>query len=507
MKHFLLVTAVVLGFVSPATAQKTYDFLSVYFEDSEGDLYYPLGVFYNTSPNGKYAVGCDNAQVNCYESYLWCVDEPDSLLIINVEPTRISTVDVSNDGTIVGSFEDRGDDLDTKAVAYPAYRTLDGTWTTLPVPDTYSTYQGKYNSFAEEARAITPDNKYIVGNLHLIVGYNSTWGWDIVYPTPVLWELSDTGYVVKDVFYGLGHEGMNYLYNNGELVLQDSMYYHSFYVYDISRDGSLIAGVNTAASGGQNPALIDVTNRKLIQLFDCGEYGVTEYEYLNFNGGICNSIDVNNNVYGYYVDYDASVKYFVYTAEGELIYYDDWYVCGTADGTKITQSFDDISYVQDCSDDGNIICGGGVTVLSTGLSVNYPLVRVMDATDGDTDGDEEDDDDTDDGDDTTDDDTDGGEEGGDTDDSGDTDDTDDTDDTTAISRLDAIKNNVGISYNRGSVLYINGQYQQADLYDITGSLVATGKQGKTFDTGNLPTGTYVVKVTTSKGVKTYKIYR
>lgn len=464
MKHFLLVVAVVLGCVSPAAAQTIYDFTSIYFEDSEGDLYYPLGVFYNVSPNGKYAVGCDDVQVNCYESYLWSVDEPDSLLIINVEPTRISTIDVSDNGTIVGSFEDRGEDLDTMAVAYPAYRTLDGIWTTLPVPDTYSTFQGQYNSFAEEARAITPDDKYIAGNIHIVVGYNSEWGFETAIPTPIIWELTDTGYVIKDVFLGLGHEGMSYLYEDGELVLQDSMNYKSFHVYDISRDGSMIVGVNTAASGGQNPALIDVNNRKLIQLFDCGEHGVTEYELLNFNGGICNSIDANNNVYGYYVDYDYSVKYFVYTAEGELIYYDDWYVCGTADGEKITQSIDGIAYVQDCSDDGSVIGGGGVTVLSTGLSVNYPLICVNETT----------------------------EEG---------------DDATAISRLDAIKNNVGISYNRGSVLYINGQYRQADLFDTSGSLVATGKQGKTFDTGSLPSGTYVVKVTTDEGTKTYKIYR
>ena len=440
-------------------AQTLYDFSSFVFTDSDGEDASPLGVFYNVSPNGQYAVGCDDAQMNCKESYLWCRDQPDTLTIINIEPTRISTIDVSNSGIIVGSFEDRGDDLDTKAVAYPAYRSTDGTWTTLPMPDNYSTYQGMYNSFAEEARCITPDDKYIAGHAHLIVGYNSTWGYDIVYPTPLLWELTDTGYVLKEVFDDLGQPNMSYLYDDGELVLQeDSVYYRSFYVYDISADGSLICGVNTAASGGQNPAIIDVTAHRLIQLFDCGEYGVTDYDYLNFNGGVCNKIDANNNIYGYYQDYDASIKYFTYTNEGKLEYTDTWYIKGTADGDLIPQSYGDISYVQDCSDDGSVIVGGGGTMSAIGASVNYPMLYVSDST-------------------------------------------------TGISNITRAEDKVTLTYSRGGTAIINGNYSKAELYNAAGVLMAKGKKGTAFNMSSMPAGTYIVKVKTDEGDKSYKIVK
>lgn len=436
------------------SAQTVYDFSDYLFEYEDEDAT-PLGVFYNVSPNGRYAVGCDDAQMNCYESYLWTMDNPTELTIINVAPTRIATIDVSDCGTVVGSFEDRGDDLDTKAVCYPAYRTIDGTWTTLPVPDEYSTSMAKSYTFAEEARAITPDDKYIAGNVHIIVGYNSTWGWDIVYPTPLLWELTDTGYALKEVYLDLGAAGKSYVYTDGEMVVQESaMNYKSFLVYDISRDGTTICGVNTAASGGQNPAIIK--DGALYQLFDCGEYGVTDV--VNFDGGICNKIDANGNVYGYFVDENGTLLYFVYTAEGKLVYYDEWYITGTADGEFITQSNDYIPYVLDASDDGLVIAGGGTTTLSYGADVNYPLLIVYN-------------------------------------------------DDTGIDQLTTIKNSTGISYERGGNLYVKGVYNTAEIFSASGAKIASGRQGHSFDTSAMPSGTYVVRVTTDEGVSTYKFVR
>ena len=459
MKKSLLIAAM-LGLALTTRAQAVYDFQDyVFYAPIYEENATPIGVFYHVSPNGQYAVGCDDQTMNCMESYLWQRDNPDSLTIINATANRISTIDVSDNGTIVGSYEDRGDDLDTKTVTYPAVRSSDGTWTTLPVPDDYSEYQAKYtSSFAEEARAITPDDKYIAGNVHLIVGYNSTWNLDIVYRTPIVWELTDTGYVIRDVYSDLGDAGRSYLYKDGELVLQkDSVNYTTFQVYDISRDGSMICGMNTAGSGGQNPSIIK--NDTLIQLFDCGTYGITDYDSLNFNGGICNSIDANDNVYGYYVDFDSSIKYFVYTNENKIVYYDNWYICGAADGTLIRQSNDTIAYVEDCSDDGTIVAGGGVTTLSYGASVNYPVVIDYAAV------------------------------------------------PTGIERIEAIKNNVTITYNRGAMLYINGEYDKAEIFSASGAKVAQGKQGKAFNMSGMPSDTYIIKVETENGDRTFKIVK
>lgn len=456
----LLFFAAMLGVTLSTSGQAVYDFRdNVFYAPIYEESATPLGVFYSVSPNGQYAVGCDDHVMNCMESYLWSRDCPDSLMIINATANRMSAIDVSDSGTVVGSYENRGDDLGTKAVTYPAVRSIDGTWTVLPVPDTYSEYQARNtSSFADEARAITPDDKYIAGNVHLVVGYNSTWNTDIVYRTPLLWELTDTGYVIKEVYSGLGDAGKSYLYRNGELVLQEEpVNYTTFLVYDISRDGSTICGVNTAGSGGQNPSIIK--DGVLIQLFDCGSYGITDYDSLNFNGGICNSIDANGNVYGYYVDFDSSVKYFVYTNENKIVYYDKWYVCAAADGTLIPQSNDMIAYVEDCSDDGMIVAGGGETTLPYGASANYPVIIDYAAT------------------------------------------------PTGVERIKAIKSNISITYNRGSMLYINGEYDKAEVFNASGTKVAQGRQGKAFNMSGMPSDTYLIKVESAGGDKTFKVVK
>lgn len=432
-------------------AQTKYNFSNYSFTDSYGETFSPVGPFYHVSANGQYAVGCDDIEMSYGESFLWDKSNPNELTLINASSNRISAQDVSNDGIVVGSFENREDE-DTKAICYPGFRTLDGTWTALPVPDEYDLSQAKSYNYMEEARAITPDAKYIAGNVHYVVGYNSTWGWSISYLTPILWEKTDDGYVMKNVYLNLGDEGKSKVYDNGELKTVDhAVNYKTFVVYDISDDGSVIVGVNTAGSGGQNPAIIK--NGELIQLFDCG--GDVD-DANNFNGGVCNSIDANGNVYGYYQNDDATeIKYFVYTTEGNLEYFDKQVFCATKDGQQVTSETVDLYSILDCSDDGSVIVGGGIASTGWGGSYNTPALVVGAIT-------------------------------------------------TAVDRLDAIKNNIGIDYRRGGMLYINGEYLNADVYSASGALVASGKQGKAFNTAGLAGGTYVVKVTTANGVKTFK---
>ena len=78
---------------------------------------------------------------------------------------------------------------------------------------------------------------------------------------------------------------------------------------------------------------------------------------------------------------------------------------------------------------------------------------------------------------------------------------------TAIDRVEAIKNNVGVSYSRGGMLYVNGQYKEAQVFNASGMSVASGKQGTAFNMSGYPSGAYIVRVRTDDGVKTYKIMR
>lgn len=129
------------------------------------------GLFKHVSSNGKYAVGYEEAQTifQLGGAFVWQLSNPTELTPLGITCNRISACDVSNDGIIVGSFEQREDE-ETNAVAYPGWRTVDGEWQQLPVPANYSISQATNEDFTAEARAITADGKYIVGNLGLKVG-------------------------------------------------------------------------------------------------------------------------------------------------------------------------------------------------------------------------------------------------------------------------------------------------------------------------------------------------
>ena len=78
---------------------------------------------------------------------------------------------------------------------------------------------------------------------------------------------------------------------------------------------------------------------------------------------------------------------------------------------------------------------------------------------------------------------------------------------TAIERPSAAQTEVRVDYRRGGELFVNGIYQEATIYDAAGKMIAQGKQGKSFNLSNQPNGIYLVKVTTAKGAKTFKVTR
>ena len=82
----------------------------------------------------------------------------------------------------------------------------------------------------------------------------------------------------------------------------------------------------------------------------------------------------------------------------------------------------------------------------------------------------------------------------------------DDDVVSGVDRVEAIRDNVGISYH-GGLLVVTGEYDRADVYNAQGALVATGGQGKAFSMEGNPAGAYIVKVTTADGVKSYKFAR
>lgn len=463
MRKPLLLSALLLACAYGANAQLTvHNFQSETWADTEyGDEYDAMGEFHHVSANGQFAVGCDDQEQSASQggAFLWKRSEPTQIEFINKTLNRISAQDVTNDGMIVGSFEER-EDPETQVMSYPGYRTNDCKWNQLPVPESYSSYYAKWFDFMDEARAVTPEGKYIAGNVYLTMGskYIAAQGKseEIVYLTPVLWELTDDGYILKQAYTGLGDKGMSYVYNDGALEnVADTVNYKTFLVWDISNDGNTIVGVNTADCGAQNPAFI--RDGKLIQLFNCDNDRDEEGNAQNFNGGICNSIDANGNIYGYFVDGNNYQKNFVFTSDDKLVYYDNKVVCAAKDGTLFESSSNGVAYVLDCSEDGQVVVGAGVGAWEMG-TYSYPMLASNDTS-------------------------------------------------TGIDRVKAIRSNVSIDYRAGGSLFVNGEYNDATIYNAAGARIMGGKQGTKFDMNALPTGTYIVKVNTATGDKTFKVVR
>ncbi len=260
MKKSLLLSAMMLvaGAASmSAQGYTSYGFTNVVFTDNNGETFAPYGVFQKVSENGQYAVGTDIQVFS--SSFLWKAENPSELECINATSNRISAFDVTNDGMIVGGYEKRAD-FEKKDIVYPAYKTLDGEWQTLPVHKDASTYYMKSNDdWINTARAVTPDGKFIAGQGHRKIGekWESTFNkyLDVADIIVYLWEKKGDTYEMT-AFDDLATKALylNETTNTFE-TKYDSVSY-DFIVYNISDDGKTIVGVNFAETGGQNPTLI-----------------------------------------------------------------------------------------------------------------------------------------------------------------------------------------------------------------------------------------------------------
>ena len=464
MNKFLLSTALVsmlMGGASSVSAQslKTVNFDDVLFYDAELEENKTVGGhFMHVSANGKYAVGYDDAGLttDLGNPFLWMRSDPKNLTQLCTTANRVSASDVTNDGVIVGSFEQR-EDPEKQAVCYPGWCTVDGEWNRLPVPEKYSEYYSINEDFMSSARAVTPDGKFIAGHIPYTMGFKEIGGMKLekMHTAPILWEKQGDKYVIKYVLVNPGAAGKSMLYKDGELVaVTDSVTDNEFVVTDISNDGSLVVGQNTSGCGGFNPAFL--RNGVLVQLFQCGE----EVEYddegnptteVNFNGGRIEGIDSNNNMYGWYMDADLNTAYFVYTADGKLEYTDVLATCADNEGN--THGYAKFGNCYDCSEDGKVLVGSAVKTTDFG-QYEVPCLAYDDTA-------------------------------------------------TGIGSLGGVK--TGVVYRGGNTVYITGEYSKAELFNANGMRIAVAGQGSTLNLSGCAKGAYVVKVTTANGVQTVKI--
>ena len=148
-------------------------------------------------------------------------------------------------------------------------------------------------------------------------------------------------------------------------------------------------------------------------------------------------------MYGYYADAAELVHPFIFTNDNKLVYVDEIFTCGGG-GKKIAQT--ELHPAMCCSNDGKVIAGGGLGSDPNIGNYNYPVIKYES-------------------------------------------------DVNAVKNIENIRNHV----------YINGEYTSAKVYAANGTLVATVAQGTPANLAGKAAGTYIVKVETAKGEKTFKV--
>ena len=133
-------------------------------------------------------------------------------------------------------------------------------------------------------------------------------------------------------------------------------------------------------------------------------------------------------------------------------------MCADKDGNLVTLNFDGLSNAQDCSEDGSLIAGGCPLVTEFGV-LNAPALLW-----------------------------------------------DSNRYTSAIERPNANNTKIAIDYRCGE-LFVDGVYHEASIYDASGKLIDSGRQGKSFNMNKLPAGVYIVKVNSAEGTQSFKLNR
>lgn len=410
---------------------------------SHSNLY---GYFNHVSANGKYAVGTDEEMM--FRAFFWSDEDPSVIEMLGSYTSEIALYDVTNDGTLIGGIRD------AEGMMYPAYKPMNGNWQMLTRGMETLNEDMALDDYVNMAlRCASPDGKWMAGSFYMNTGEYSDTGTPVSHLVPVVWK---DGKIDK---------------------IYDDLNIKEFMVWDISDDGSIICGMNVAGIGGQNPAFI--RNGKLIQLFDCGperDYDTPDDVYGNTAGGICNSIDNQGNIYGYYTesegDYISGTRYFVVPADCDYAVFLDenysngkfpkeyytgntWYVCG-GNGLHFTRSDAHLTSLLDCSDDGSVFVGGGAANMGFGQA-NIPQLCIYDEP------------------------------------------------LASIRDVKAAVEAKGISFN-GHSLVVKGVYTSASVYAANGQLIASIRQGQPLV---LPEGegVYMIKVQYADGAESYKLQK
>lgn len=410
-----------------------------YFDEIIDDDILLGGGILNVSPNGKYAVGYDDIFMET--GYVWDATSKKLAMIDTGAGESVLVNDVDDNGTILGSFQNED------GIYSPGY-LKDGEWHSLPVPEDIKESRRKDSDYAPIAQAFSADGKIIGGTIYYNEGKFR----------PVLWidgKLQE--------FPDLQLEGQG------------------FYLYDISNDGSIIAGWTESSMGDRIAAII--VNGELKKLYEPD----MENEDRFFLECIASHVDAKGNVTGYITDDDAILHGFIYNEKDGLKYISEGPIgCSLNDNCVFgsisvwgdasiikdgeestlkeflkldTDKF--ISTVTACSADAKILAGSGICANDMGaFSVPY-VIELSEESRGEI---------------------------------------------TSIQQQNVDKNSVSLS--SGGQLFITGSYTGVCVYSTTGSCVTKdNQQGHIINLSQLPSGMYIVKVVNGNQSQSFKVFK
>ena len=429
----------------------------------EAKLYYPqfdavymegiFGTVYGVSANGEYAVGYDDFLGTC--AFMWTrstgkFEEIDLASML---------MDVADDGTAVGNYWVEIPGNDNGAVASRPGYYKDGVWKSLPIlrNETELTQGvGDADDMNGCAMAISADKKFIAGYITDTYIYK-------LYPALWQWNEENQEYDLIKTFENI-QENIDAL---------DCPY--GWVVKDMSDDGSIITGFSEWGSGARSAAVIINDEEKRLtclkdpmevyeetgeeQWLDAEGYATVSDNGLYFagyyaasanqtglagftwtqdkesvafidGGQVLTTVDNNGVAYGSMSLMGAASMY----KDGVMTALSDLYTWDTADAS--------FSTIFANSADGKVLGGIAMVNFSMGV-INIPAVLDTDPN--------------------------------------------------ATHAIDAIEGEGNNVYMASGWAFIEGNYNNARVYNVQGALVAEATHGN-IDMNNLPAGVYVVCV-------------
>lgn len=409
-----------------------------------------FGTIYGVSANGEYAVGYDDFLKDGECSFMWTRSTGEFEMI----PLASQLYDVSNDGVAVGDYWIEIPGTDGKVATKPGYYK-DGEWHSLPTNRTDAMLDEGLYDMNGWASAISADGKYIAGHIpdeYLYKFFPVLWKWDD--------ELQE--YVIENDFEEIVEA----------IDVMDPPY--GWIVKGMSDDGTILTGFSEWSSGARSSAvLINGVETRLTCLRDPMEIAEETGEDLYMDAEGWAQVSANGKYFaGYYAESAnmAGLCGWTWTADQEAVVFTDPYTVltcvdnnGVAYGStspmgaaamckdgemkalSSVYAWEDVagsslSTIFAASNDGGVLGGMAIVNFSMG-AIQTPAVLVTNGTEG----------------------------------------------------VNTVKNNDNSVYVAAGWAFINGDYNQARVFNMQGVLVAEATEGN-IDLNQLPAGVYVVNV-------------